>query len=213
MPERSRTPSPASGTAPSPSATRSSPSASAPAAPRPSSSTGASSSARSRSPRSSRPSSRSSSAPARWWPPARHASRSTTRSWNRPSKVREPALDLRWCAKRPAASGLGRSSASEPERIGLRDPARQLGGESGDGGGLVEPDVFVELPRQDRLEVVALKLGVGPIDDADGALEPRGHQLVPDGVSLRKAQVQEPRRELGAVEEPFVAVGDRRPHP
>ena len=41
---------------------------------------------------------------------------------------------------------------------------------------LVEPDPLVELPRQRRVEVVARKLRVWAVDDADRALEPLREQ-------------------------------------
>ena len=57
-------------------------------------------------------------------------------------------------------------------------PCARGRGKGPDRVGLVEPDVLVELGRQHGLEVVALQLGLGPVDHADGALEPRRPQLV-----------------------------------
>ena len=41
------------------------------------------------------------------------------------------------------------------------------------GASFVEPNIGIELPGQRGLEVVALKLGLRSIDDADGALQAR----------------------------------------
>ena len=43
--------------------------------------------------------------------------------------------------------------------------------------GLVEVDHRVELFGKPRLEVVALPLGLGPVDHADGPLQPQPAQL------------------------------------
>ena len=76
-----------------------------------------------------------------------------------------------------------------------------------DGVALVEPGVLVELPRQYRLEIVAGQLGVGPIDDADGPLQPRPGQPVAHGTVAM--QWQHERRAAGLVAEALVASGPR----
>ena len=44
-----------------------------------------------------------------------------------------------------------------------------------------EPDPGIELERQLRLEIVGEELRLGPVDDADGALEERLGELGADG--------------------------------
>jgi hypothetical protein len=78
--------------------------------------------------------------------------------------------------------------------------------------GLVEPDVLVELRRQNRLEVVALQLGVGTVDDSDRPLEARLCQLVGELVASRIAERELERRHPGVVAQPLVAVRARRSH-
>src|SRR5829696_2453176 len=64
--------------------------------------------------------------------------------------------------------GAGRS---KPERIGLRHALRMAGRQRRHGPRLLEPDEGVELLGEHGLEVVAVALGLGTIDDADGPLE------------------------------------------
>ena len=59
----------------------------------------------------------------------------------------------------------------------FRDALELVRGDRFDGARLIEPDVLVELVGQDRVEIVAGELSLRPIDHADGALEPRRHQL------------------------------------
>src|SRR5437763_16581562 len=60
----------------------------------------------------------------------------------------------------------------KPERIGLRHAGPVvLRAEWRDRGGLVEPDIGVELLRQGCIGVVAHQLCVRPIDDTDEALQ------------------------------------------
>ena len=60
--------------------------------------------------------------------------------------------------------------------------------------GVVEVDHGVELVGQPRVEVVAEAFGLGPVDDADRALEPRLAQAVRDVASPRSGSRSAPAR-------------------
>src|SRR3954470_13630004 len=62
---------------------------------------------------------------------------------------------------------------SNPERIGLRHALPLLHRQRRHRAGLLEPNICIELVRQRSIEIVARKLGLRPIDHADGALQPR----------------------------------------
>jgi len=87
-----------------------------------------------------------------------------------------------------------KSSALDPERIGLRCLGLRPGGTGFqwfDGAGAVDVDYRVELGRQLRREVVALAFGLRPVDHADSALQPRGvegHDVRPIPTSMRRAR-------------------------
>src|SRR5215831_11929234 len=70
-------------------------------------------------------------------------------------------------------------SELETEGVGLGHPGRVGLTEGTHGSCLIEPDVLVELHRQACLKIVAGQLGLRSVDDADGALEPRGRELLP----------------------------------
>src|SRR5690242_2370617 len=68
---------------------------------------------------------------------------------------------------------LRTDSPSDAEGPGLRDaPMRRRHVQRLDGAGLVEPDVGIELAGELDAGIVALHLGVGPVDHANEALQP-----------------------------------------
>src|SRR5271165_7461919 len=71
--------------------------------------------------------------------------------------------------------------------------------------GFVEPDIFIELARQNRLEIMALQFGLGPIDDPDRAFEPRLQQARSRGRGPDVAQRQEELWIAGLMAEPLIA--------
>src|SRR5205085_1953341 len=73
-------------------------------------------------------------------------------------------------------------------------------------GGLVDVQHRVELRRQMRPEVVTYALGLGAIDYADGALEARLTERLPQ---RPLAQEQQETFESHLVKHPLVAAGDR----
>src|SRR5205085_1074337 len=79
------------------------------------------------------------------------------------------------CGRWPSL-GKGRALRSEPGRPGLgplgRVPAR-AGIERLERAAAVDVDQGIELACDPGVEVVALALGAGPVDDADRALEQR----------------------------------------
>src|SRR5262245_29845470 len=75
---------------------------------------------------------------------------------------------------------------------------------------LVEVDHRVELVGEPGVEVVTQPLRLGPVDDADRALEARTAQVFD---RLLGAQMEEKGRNRDLVEEQFVAVGQTRSHP
>src|SRR3989304_3478672 len=81
---------------------------------------------------------------------------------------------------------------SYAKRVGVRHPLARVRRKGVDRPGLVEPDVLVELDGEHGLEVVALQLGLGPVDHADGALQTGRPQLLPDRGPGRR-----PRRPRG----------------
>src|SRR5262249_49117427 len=85
-------------------------------------------------------------------------------------------------------------SKLETEGVGLGHPGRVGLTEGAHGSCLIEPYVLVELHRQARLRIVAGQLGLRPVDDADGALEPRGCELFPHRFADGIAQGQEEGR-------------------
>ncbi len=75
----------------------------------------------------------------------------------------------------------------QPERIGLGRAVRTLRRQGSHGVRLFEPDIGVEPVGEDRLEIMAEKLGVGPVDDADRPLE----QRLAQGVRQRACSVRQ----------------------
>src|SRR5689334_20972768 len=75
---------------------------------------------------------------------------------------------------------------------------------------LVEVDDCIELRGQPRAQVMAHALGVGSIDDADRALEPRLLQAA--GRFAEVAQREEEARETRAMEQLLVASRQSRAH-
>src|SRR5204863_5575531 len=113
-----------------------------------------------------------------------------------------------------AASAPSSSVAKKacPERCGFGSAAGGVGlglgaGPLGavlqglDGARLVDVHDGVELGGEARLEVVALPLRVGPVDDPDRALEER---LGEDGAPVAAAGEQEEARDARRVEERLV---------
>src|SRR5579884_4486580 len=105
-----------------------------------------------------------------------------------------------------------RLAASHAERIGLlfarlrRRSWPLLARKRRNCVGLVEPHPCVELPRQDRLAIVAPSLGIGAINDPDEALEPRLHQRFPDlAPDLAVAEIEQGTRQGAVVRLPLVA--------
>src|SRR5271167_919982 len=101
---------------------------------------------------------------------------------------------------------------SESEWIGLRRAVRTLGRQGCHRMRLFEPDIGVELFRQDRFEIVAQVFGVGTVHDTDRALEQwlaqGGRRLsmrLPAPVCERSVQ---PRHAEGV----FVGITSRWPH-
>src|ERR1044072_8533099 len=93
--------------------------------------------------------------------------------------------------------------ASETGRPGLEEAGTGGGrGKWRDGFGGVEPAVLVELPGQRRLEVVTGQLRLGEIHHADGALEARGRELLPERVPGRVPERQQKGRDPGLVADP-----------
>src|SRR5687767_6909082 len=84
---------------------------------------------------------------------------------------------LAWLVGRLAANrtprpeiGIGAvEGRSDAEREGVGRAVRMLVAQRLDGARLVEPHPLVELRRQVGLEVVALQLGLRPVDDPNGA--------------------------------------------
>src|SRR5581483_7730252 len=101
---------------------------------------------------------------------------------------------------------------SDAERPGIGGLARVLlSGQWRDGAGLVEPDVGVELAGEFDAGIVALQLGVGPIDHADEALEPLLAELGAQRFA-RLAHHQHATADAAVVELPLDAAGPRRPY-
>src|SRR5215217_3599392 len=93
----------------------------------------------------------------------------------------------------------------KPERIGLRHAGPMvLRAEWRDRGGLVEPDVGIELLRQGCIGVVAHQLCVRPIDDTDEALQ-LGLQK-PATQRLITVEVEQEAHYAGIMAKPLVAV-------
>src|SRR5438094_2652187 len=140
---------------------------------------------------------------------ARTGSTSSTARWRIPYNVRNYLLVS---ARRIITDVVRNWDSSHAEGIGLRHPADALRVERAHGPGALEPAVLVELPRQHRLEVMAGELGLRPVDHADGALEPRLHELLAHlGVGTpRERQQERGHRRVAALA--LVALGMRRPH-
>src|SRR4249919_3382170 len=68
------------------------------------------------------------------------------------------------------------AGCSDAKRIGLWEAFNFVRLERSDGTALIEPDVLVELPWQDGLEIVAGEFALRPVNDADCPFEPRFHQ-------------------------------------
>src|SRR4051812_1355833 len=86
-----------------------------------------------------------------------------------------------------------------------------VAGQRRDRARLVEPNPRVELPRQDRLAVVAPALGFGAIDHPDEALEPRLHQFRAQlRIKRTFAQVEHETPDAGLVALALVTFGKRR---
>ena len=70
-------------------------------------------------------------------------------------------------------AGASDGHKSEAERIGIGQAMRPCAGQRRHRVRLLEPDISVKLIRENRLEIMAQKFGVGPIDDADRPFKPR----------------------------------------
>jgi hypothetical protein len=75
-----------------------------------------------------------------------------------------------------------RFAGSESERIGIRQTFQRPGLGWRDRAGFVEPDIFIELLRQNRLEIMAGELRFRAVDHADrafsaGALTPTSRAM------------------------------------
>src|SRR5690606_32386852 len=75
---------------------------------------------------------------------------------------------------------------------------------------LVEPDIVVELPWQRSGEVMALPLGLRPIDDADRPLRSGLHKPALQHASPLTPQVEQKARDPGSVAEILDAAPARR---
>ena len=62
---------------------------------------------------------------------------------------------------------------SKSEWIGIGHFLERFCRKGCDGSGFVKPDVFIELVRQDGLEIVTRELRFRPVDHADCTLQPR----------------------------------------
>src|SRR5688572_4752554 len=96
--------------------------------------------------------------------------------------------------------------ALEPERVSLRHAAELVGLHRLNGLRTVEPDILVELLWQDRVEVVAGALGLGPIDHANRPLESRLSQFTAQHGARGLAQRQQECARAGLVAQALVAV-------
>src|SRR5207247_8319783 len=113
-------------------------------------------------------------------PPRRRLSTSSAGHWAR------CAARASTGAARGRRAGHGRHSGYEPrslrsEGIGIGHSSRLGVAKGRDSGGAIEPYIFVKLPRQAGLEIVAGKLALRPIDDTDRALEARRQELFAHG--------------------------------
>src|SRR5258708_11412677 len=102
------------------------------------------------------------------------------------------------------------SSFLKAERPGVGSLGPAGGGQRGDRRGPVEPHEGVELAGQLDLGGVALQLGLGPVDDADEAFQPRRSQSAAQ--FARRVGMEDGARQAGLVELPLDAVGPRGPH-
>src|SRR5476649_1900548 len=79
---------------------------------------------------------------------------------------------------KPRFANVDRARRSQAEGIGIGH-AFYVGSSKGcDRARLVEPDVFVELTRQNSLKIMARKLSLWPIDHADCAFKSRPFQCL-----------------------------------
>src|SRR5450631_1450433 len=76
---------------------------------------------------------------------------------------------------------------------------------------IVEPDIFIELLWQVDAEIVARKLGLGPVDHADGALEALLAEAFRTAEIAAGAQAKHEAPMPRRVTEPLVASRQRRP--
>src|SRR5512144_714743 len=120
-------------------------------------------------------------------------------------KSRSAALiSLIWL-KPPARLDVSAGYAcSDAERIGLGEAFEFVGLERSDRPGLIKPDVLVELPWQDSLEIVAGEFALRAINDAYCPLEPGVHQLQ-SMCGLPITKIEHEMWRLAVVTKPFVA--------
>src|SRR5271169_4156711 len=104
----------------------------------------------------------------------------------------------------------GMATLSQPKGIGIRQSCKLRGVERRDGAGVIEPDVLVELPRQDRLEIVTGALGLRSVDHADRSLKLRLAQALRTGQLGAIAQAQHKARMPGSVAQSLIALRQRR---
>src|SRR5690606_4927871 len=92
------------------------------------------------------------------------------------------------------------------QRPGIRHARLAMTGQRGNRAGFLEPQPGVELFGQLGVEVVADPLGARPVDDADGALQPRLPQRLAQFGAFRRAPVVKRHGQAGAQEQPLPAV-------
>ena len=95
---------------------------------------------------------------------------------------------------------------SHAEWIGIRKPLEFSRLERRNRCGLVEPDIFVELARERGLKIMTLQLRLGPVNHADGTLEPGLRQGADEAGRCWFSQRQQESRAAGIVAQPLITV-------
>src|SRR5215204_2968294 len=81
-----------------------------------------------------------------------------------------------------------------------------LGTQGGDGRGLVEPDIGIELLRQGSVRVVAQEFCLGPVDHADEPLQARLEQAMAKRIMPSFPKIEQETGDAREVAEPLVTL-------
>src|SRR5207253_6890322 len=94
-------------------------------------------------------------------------------------------------------------NSAECERMTGRQAPRERSVDRVDGIRRVEPDEFVELARQIRVEIMAHAFGGGTVHDADRTLGPDRCELLSNFRTGRVAQADAHRTDAAVMEDSF----------